>query len=317
MGFSYRKSFKAGPFRVTASKSGISYSAGVKGVRVTKRANGRVQTTISAPGTGLRYTASSTSSGKRQSLAAPGTAVNAAVTDTSAADRRARRNRRPGAWYFAMVLLSAGLFSAIPFAHAAARLRRKDLRLRVGAYAAVAIVLAVLSSITPQDAHGNPVGAAGHALSTIVAVLALAVMATACFQLVPLRREVYGLEAGPTPPTHPAAADPVVAAHLAARARRDEARALAQSDPVLAHDLRIGRPDLPREYEDGGLIDLNSAPAHAIARACSIEPSLAERIVAVRQELGSFSSLDEVFVFAEVEQGTAARIRDYALLLPR
>ena len=35
----YRKSFKAGPFRVT-SKSGSSYSAGVKGARVTKRADG-------------------------------------------------------------------------------------------------------------------------------------------------------------------------------------------------------------------------------------------------------------------------------------
>lgn len=56
MGFSYRKSVKMGPFRVTASKSGISYSAGVKGVRVTKRANGKVQTTLSAPGTGFRYT---------------------------------------------------------------------------------------------------------------------------------------------------------------------------------------------------------------------------------------------------------------------
>jgi Protein of unknown function (DUF4236) len=56
MGFSYRKSLKMGPFRVTASKSGISYSAGVKGARVTKRANGKVQTTLSAPGTGLRYT---------------------------------------------------------------------------------------------------------------------------------------------------------------------------------------------------------------------------------------------------------------------
>lgn len=54
--FSYRKSFKAGPIRVTASKSGISYSAGVKGARVTKRADGRVQTTLSAPGTGMRYT---------------------------------------------------------------------------------------------------------------------------------------------------------------------------------------------------------------------------------------------------------------------
>jgi hypothetical protein len=58
-GFSYRKSVKAGPFRITASKSGISYSAGVKGARVTKRANGRVQTMLSAPGTGLRYTSTS------------------------------------------------------------------------------------------------------------------------------------------------------------------------------------------------------------------------------------------------------------------
>jgi hypothetical protein len=55
VGLSYRKSFKAGPVRVTASKSGISYSAGVKGARITKRADGRVQTTLSVPGTDLRY----------------------------------------------------------------------------------------------------------------------------------------------------------------------------------------------------------------------------------------------------------------------
>ncbi|MFG2792596.1 DUF4236 domain-containing protein [Streptomyces sp. NPDC048419] len=56
MGFSYRKTFKAGPIRITASKSGVSYSAGVKGARVTRRADGKVQTTLSVPGTGLRYT---------------------------------------------------------------------------------------------------------------------------------------------------------------------------------------------------------------------------------------------------------------------
>ena len=59
MGFGYRKSVKMGPFRMTASKSGVSYSVGVKGARVTKRANGRVQTTLSVPGTGLRYTSAS------------------------------------------------------------------------------------------------------------------------------------------------------------------------------------------------------------------------------------------------------------------
>ena len=45
MGFVFRKSFKIGPFRITVSKSGISFSAGVKGARVTNRADGRMQTT--------------------------------------------------------------------------------------------------------------------------------------------------------------------------------------------------------------------------------------------------------------------------------
>lgn len=58
MGLSYRKSFKAGPIRLTASKSGVSYSAKVGGTRVTKRANGRVTTSTSLPG-GFRYTTSS------------------------------------------------------------------------------------------------------------------------------------------------------------------------------------------------------------------------------------------------------------------
>lgn len=81
MGFSYRKSFKAGPFRATVSKSGVSYSAGVKGARVTKRADGRVQTTLSAPGTGLRYTATSGSKGPRAAaVPAPGAQAAFAVT---------------------------------------------------------------------------------------------------------------------------------------------------------------------------------------------------------------------------------------------
>lgn len=57
MGFRYRKSRKIGPFRVTLSKSGVSYSFGSKFARVTKRADGRMQTTVTAPGTGLSYTA--------------------------------------------------------------------------------------------------------------------------------------------------------------------------------------------------------------------------------------------------------------------
>lgn len=55
MGFRFRKSFGFGPFRTTISKSGISTSVGVKGARITKRADGKNQTTVSIPGTGISH----------------------------------------------------------------------------------------------------------------------------------------------------------------------------------------------------------------------------------------------------------------------
>ena len=55
MGFRFRKSFGFGPFRTTISKSGVSTSVGVKGARITKRADGKTQTTVSIPGTGISH----------------------------------------------------------------------------------------------------------------------------------------------------------------------------------------------------------------------------------------------------------------------
>ena len=56
MGFRYRKSLNlGGGFRINLSKSGVGYSWGVKGYRVTKTANGRTRTSVSIPGTGISY----------------------------------------------------------------------------------------------------------------------------------------------------------------------------------------------------------------------------------------------------------------------
>ncbi len=56
MGVRFRKSINIGKnFRVNLSKSGVGFSAGVKGIRATKGADGRVRTTFSLPGTGLSY----------------------------------------------------------------------------------------------------------------------------------------------------------------------------------------------------------------------------------------------------------------------
>ena len=60
MGFTVRKSLKIAPgVRMSFSKSGIGMSAGVKGYRVSKGADGRVRRTASIPGTGIRHTATS------------------------------------------------------------------------------------------------------------------------------------------------------------------------------------------------------------------------------------------------------------------
>lgn len=58
MGWSYRKSASFGPFRINVSRSGVGYSIGGKGFRTGVNARGRRYTSVSVPGTGLRYTKS-------------------------------------------------------------------------------------------------------------------------------------------------------------------------------------------------------------------------------------------------------------------
>lgn len=57
MGFRFHKSINLGKgFRINVSKSGIGYSWGVKGFRVSRSANGKMRKTTSIPGTGISYT---------------------------------------------------------------------------------------------------------------------------------------------------------------------------------------------------------------------------------------------------------------------
>lgn len=60
MGLRFRKSFRIGNcFRINISKSGIGYSFGTKGARITKKAGGGIRNTLSVPGTGISYTSDS------------------------------------------------------------------------------------------------------------------------------------------------------------------------------------------------------------------------------------------------------------------
>jgi DNA uptake protein ComE-like DNA-binding protein len=78
------------------------------------------------------------------------------------------------------------------------------------------------------------------------------------------------------------------------RKLRDEARALAARDPALARELGIGRPDRSRDYDDGGLVDVNHCPASVLMTLPGITPALAARVVELRQDRGAFVSADEL-----------------------
>ena len=74
---------------------------------------------------------------------------------------------------------------------------------------------------------------------------------------------------------------------------REDALQLVRDDPARAKALGVGRPDVELAF-DGGLVDVNSAPAEVIARLPHADERLAERIVLVRERVGSFSSVQDL-----------------------
>ena len=238
------------------------------------------------------------------------------VSQPMPAPEQATVSKWGGRWYIVVTIVSVGLLAWVPFVHAAGRLGRRSLYVRAGIYGAGAVVVACLLAMTPQDAQGHPVGAAGQAFSLIGTLVVLSLIAVACIQQASLRREVFSTAVQPRYPGVPVGTDPAVAAVLAARSRRAEARALAARDPLIARELRIGRPDLQRTYDDGGLVDLNSAPAAVIARVCDLPAGTAEEMVAARTAGGGLVAVDDVFALVDVPIGAWDRVRDRGVVLP-
>ena len=79
--------------------------------------------------------------------------------------------------------------------------------------------------------------------------------------------------------------------------------------------MMVGRPDLPRDYSDGGLLDLNNLSASALETHGPLERHEAEQIVEVRSSLGRFSDINEVLAYVDLPDSTASRLRDAAVFL--
>jgi len=123
--------------------------------------------------------------------------------------------------------------------------------------------------------------------------------------------------APPLPAISPPIADPALLAAQSRMQRRREARAILRNDRVLAAELRIGRPDLPRQWEDGGLVDINHVPAATLTTELELPPPVAATVVAVRDRLGGFGSPEELIVYCDgLTPDRLAPIRDRLVFVP-
>jgi hypothetical protein len=82
--------------------------------------------------------------------------------------------------------------------------------------------------------------------------------------------------------------------------RRKKARQILASEPDLALELRIGRPDLPRDYDDGGLIDINHVPAAVLVSELEIPESEARSLIEQREAHGGFSHPEELVYYCDL-----------------
>ncbi|BCJ70878.1 hypothetical protein CS0771_04220 [Catellatospora sp. IY07-71] len=101
-----------------------------------------------------------------------------------------------------------------------------------------------------------------------------------------------GLFLGLDKPTRTPSAAVVRAIEL--RVRREQARHLLARHPDIAKRLHIGRPDLAPAFDDGGLVDVNSAPAEVLAAVPGITAEQARHIVAHRAEHGPLLTVDHL-----------------------
>ncbi|GAA4438755.1 BTAD domain-containing putative transcriptional regulator [Phytohabitans houttuyneae] len=77
-------------------------------------------------------------------------------------------------------------------------------------------------------------------------------------------------------------------------ARREQALQIVRWKPDLARELLIGRPDLPRQFDDGGLVDINAVPSYVIATLPGVSAYLMQMIVSDRARHGPYASVEHM-----------------------
>lgn len=85
---------------------------------------------------------------------------------------------------------------------------------------------------------------------------------------------------------------------------------MLQANPVLARELRIGRPDLPREYDDGGLVDINRVSRSWLPAVLGFTSEESASVLVARDKLGRFTDADELCSVTDLSPRRVDELRD-------
>ena len=190
---------------------------------------------------------------------------------------------------------SFSLLAFVPFLRIAlARGRARDWAVFAGYLASTVIVISAAAS------NNDAAGAVAGTMAIVVAVVA-AVHAFVAFR--PGSETVGGS----------AASELALTSARTRMRRRQQARELAASNPVLARELGVGRPDVPHDYDDGGLVDVNHVPGEVLRQSLGLTAAESAAIITVREQLGRFSGPEELTAYTELAPDRVDALRDWML----
>ncbi len=70
---------------------------------------------------------------------------------------------------------------------------------------------------------------------------------------------------------------------------------------------------MPHDYDDGGLVDVNQVPGGVLTSYLGLTPAESAAVIAARDQLGRFTSPEELSVYAQLPPGRVEALRDWMM----
>lgn len=221
-----------------------------------------------------------------------------------------------GRAFLLLILLSCGALA--PFVYGYAALRYWSRAAGICALITVPFVVVIVAS-----GEDSTLGTVASGIYIVFVVLATAYLYHDLYGVNsdrakrPRGEPVTAAPGGSAPSSAEGARKVSSNAELRARAadraqRRKESRRLAEEDPALARELGVGRPDLQTGYDDGGLVDLNRAPAQVIAGLPGLTSEDAQALITARAS-APFISLPDALIRTGLPAHLEDEISDYVV----